>query len=99
MPEDYRSRFYADYVNTHYQPQQLLDRETYTKTGPFFERNYSLLLPTDRNSFILDIGCGAGQFLYFLRRRGYLNLFGVDTSAPMLELTRQFTELETLWNS
>lgn len=35
----------------------------------------------DKNSRIADIGCGDGQFLEFLKRRGYDQAIGVETNA------------------
>lgn len=32
----------------------------------------------DLDSAILDVGCGKGKLLYFLRNQGFINLFGVD---------------------
>ena len=39
------------------------------------------LLPPDRNSAILDMGCGDGALLQLLKRHGYTNLRGFDASA------------------
>ena len=36
------------------------------------------VLPKNRNSRILDIGCGTGDFLYALKMNGYKNLLGID---------------------
>jgi SAM-dependent methyltransferase len=36
------------------------------------------LAPEKRSARILDVGCGAGHFLYALRERGYTRLLGVD---------------------
>jgi SAM-dependent methyltransferase len=43
--------------------------------------------PPDRESRILDIGCGHGALLYFLRKAGYRNLQGVDGSKEQVELS------------
>lgn len=42
-------------------------------------------LPRDRNSAILDIGCGFGQMLKALKVEGYKNLTGIDISAEAIE--------------
>ena len=34
----------------------------------------------DRSARILDLGCGHGAFIYFLREAGYTNVVGVDKS-------------------
>jgi len=44
----------------------------------YFKKNYLKLLPTSKNAKILDIGCGRGQFLYFLRKEGYTDIKGID---------------------
>lgn len=37
---------------------------------------------------ILDIGCGVGQFLFYLKNKGFLNLVGIDISASQVELAQ-----------
>jgi 2-polyprenyl-3-methyl-5-hydroxy-6-metoxy-1,4-benzoquinol methylase len=39
----------------------------------------------DRRSSVLDLGCGYGRLTPLLKRRGFLNIFGYDSSAPMIE--------------
>ena len=46
-------------------------------------------LPSDKDSPILDIGCGAGQFLYFLRQKGYTNATGIDIATAQLTLANR----------
>jgi 2-polyprenyl-3-methyl-5-hydroxy-6-metoxy-1,4-benzoquinol methylase len=43
-----------------------------------YEDNFGPLLPPDKNAGILEIGCGAGQLLYYIRSKGYRSLVGVD---------------------
>jgi 2-polyprenyl-3-methyl-5-hydroxy-6-metoxy-1,4-benzoquinol methylase len=45
-------------------------------------------LPPDKNSFILDIGTGTGQFIYFLNRLGYTNSIGIDLDKESVELAK-----------
>jgi SAM-dependent methyltransferase len=42
-------------------------------------------LPEDRRIPILDMGCGAGQFLYLMNSRGYTEITGVDLSPVRVE--------------
>jgi 2-polyprenyl-3-methyl-5-hydroxy-6-metoxy-1,4-benzoquinol methylase len=54
-----------------------------------YDWNYKKLLPTSKQAKILDLGCGLGQFLYFLKASGYNNFLGVDVSQEMLDLCRK----------
>jgi SAM-dependent methyltransferase len=45
--------------------------------------------PSNRESRVLDIGCGHGALLYFLRREGFNNLRGTDGSREQVELSRR----------
>lgn len=42
------------------------------------EKTYRNILPTDKNSRILDIGFGTGWFMAACVRMGYTNVFGAD---------------------
>lgn len=42
------------------------------------EVNYCELLPSRRNASILDIGCGMGQFITYLRKNGYTDVAGIE---------------------
>lgn len=44
----------------------------------YYEDNYGRFLPKDTNAAILDIGCGPGDFVRFLHKRGYRNITAVD---------------------
>jgi len=43
----------------------------------------------NRNLKILDIGCGFGALLLSLKNEGFLNIRGIDSSAPAVEYCRQ----------
>jgi 2-polyprenyl-3-methyl-5-hydroxy-6-metoxy-1,4-benzoquinol methylase len=42
-------------------------------------------LPQERHIPILDMGCGAGQFLYLMNSRGYTEITGVDLSPARVD--------------
>jgi cyclopropane fatty-acyl-phospholipid synthase-like methyltransferase len=41
---------------------------------------------------ILEVGCGWGRLLYFLKLRGYLDIQGVDISFEQVKIARQVVE-------
>jgi 2-polyprenyl-3-methyl-5-hydroxy-6-metoxy-1,4-benzoquinol methylase len=45
-------------------------------------------LPESRSTPVLDIGCGSGQFLYFLRGLGYNDAVGIDVDRAQVETGR-----------
>ena len=63
----------------------MLDGKVYEGLRLFYHKNYSRWLPTDRQAHILDVGCGAGHFLYFLQNEGYDQAEGLDISEEMIE--------------
>lgn len=62
--------------------QQLTIRE------PVFRKFFLPVLPQDRQAKILDIGCGYGEFLCFLRRIGFAQTLGIDLDSKSLEIAR-----------
>jgi 2-polyprenyl-3-methyl-5-hydroxy-6-metoxy-1,4-benzoquinol methylase len=42
------------------------------------------MLPDDKGLAVLDFGCGGGEFLEFLTRKGLTNLRGIDRSAEQV---------------
>ena len=48
----------------------------------------------NKNKSLLDLGCGKGYFLYFLRKLGYKNLTGVETSISRASFAKELTKLE-----
>ena len=59
--------------------------ETRCRYYEWFTRGW---LPEDRDCRILDIGCGSGQFLYFLKKKGYTNARGIDLDRRQVEIGR-----------
>jgi 2-polyprenyl-3-methyl-5-hydroxy-6-metoxy-1,4-benzoquinol methylase len=60
-----------------------------TQRAPYLRRLISRHFPSDRDARILDLGCGSGTLLYFLREAGYKNIFGIDSSPEQIEQARQ----------
>ncbi|MDB4988123.1 MAG: Methyltransferase type 11 [Myxococcaceae bacterium] len=86
LPVDYRVRFYEQYHRAlDMKPVRPSESELSHLLRQFGGR-WDRWLPTDRTTRCLDIGCGIGEFLYFLRHRGFVNVTGIDLSAEELEI-------------
>ncbi len=46
--------------------------------SPAIDLNYRKFLPQRKDAKILDIGCGWGYFLYYLKKNGYSDIKGID---------------------
>ena len=46
---------------------------------------------SNKNSTVLEGGCGLGRWLFFLSRREYTNLIGVDFINPPLDIIKKIT--------
>jgi SAM-dependent methyltransferase len=77
---DYRADFYERYAmaSGHARPP---DAAEYAVAARQFRGRWAHLLPPHREAPILDLGCGAGHFVRFLRNAGYTRVEGVDRSA------------------
>lgn len=51
----------------------------------FYERVFFRHI-TDKNSRILDVGCGSGEFISLLKQRGYRNLHGVEIDDALINM-------------
>lgn len=51
-----------------------------------FEQVYGTVLPTSREGEVLDLGCGRGEWLEWMKHKGFYELNGVDLSAEELQI-------------
>lgn len=77
----YRSKLYSKYNSSLYGPNQADLKSSHEG----FQREYSDILPSNKNASILDVGCGMGHFVSYLRHKGFQNVRGVDHSVEQVE--------------
>lgn len=85
----YRARVFEYYHKTapaELRAEQAPDVSLYEET---FRRRYMPHLPREKDARILDLGCGLGTFLAFLKKEGYGRCCGVDGSPEVAELARR----------
>ncbi|WP_295452152.1 class I SAM-dependent methyltransferase [uncultured Thiodictyon sp.] len=89
---NYRARIYENYVNAGLNP---LAPHGLDPLEGFQARLYTLramvrrLAPPDKQSSILDLGCGHGAIVYALRQAGYQHVRGIDVSPEQVEAARR----------
>ncbi len=80
---------YDRYFETVYQQANSLTQEQFDAASRSFAAAYRSFLPENKDAAFLDIGCGAGHFLYFLQKSGYRNYTGIDISSQQVDVCRQ----------
>jgi SAM-dependent methyltransferase len=81
----YRQVLYANYRATQF---SALNADESADRTPEFDADYAGLLPQSPAARILDVGCGMGHFLQYLRIRGYQNIVGIDISPDQVAFCR-----------
>jgi 2-polyprenyl-3-methyl-5-hydroxy-6-metoxy-1,4-benzoquinol methylase len=60
--------------------------------GKAFDRYLRGWLPSEKDSAIIDVGCGRGRLLYFFKERKYINIQGVDISPEQVQLAKEICD-------
>jgi 2-polyprenyl-3-methyl-5-hydroxy-6-metoxy-1,4-benzoquinol methylase len=81
--KDSNNEVFKKYHDTFY--KELHRWRDYNNTSIGFGQWYHDCLPTDKKSRILDIGCGDGKFLFFLKKNGYTEIEGLELSYRLAE--------------
>lgn len=83
-----RKRLFDEYFNSVYIRSNILSVDEYENGVRDFDCNFGDFLPADKMAPIIDIGCGTGHFLYYLKKKGYTDFLGIDISAGQVEFCR-----------
>lgn len=92
LPVPYKQRLYDAYVSsgqaTLREVGSASAAQLFATNQPYVARIIRPLLPADKAATILDLGCGNGCYLYFIKQYGYTNLIGLDTSAEQVAIAQ-----------
>jgi SAM-dependent methyltransferase len=84
-PRDFRRELYRRYVSRF----KLETRLNAEPSVAWWDHKYLPLLEgLERGAPILELGCGAGELLAYLERRGFSHAMGIDISSEQVELAR-----------
>lgn len=84
-----REKMFSAYHPSIYSQSNVFTEEGYEDSCLHFDFNFQRDLPAEKDAHILDIGCGGGHFLYFLKKKGYTNSIGIDLSSEAIEMVRK----------
>ena len=84
-----RSECFAEYFESVFANSNTLDTAEFEKRSGEFDLQFGRFLPQDRNAKILDIGSGAGHFLYYLAQKGYSDYMGIDISPDQVGFCKE----------
>jgi tRNA G46 methylase TrmB len=59
---------YNKYLSNHLGKIHRGDEKDFLLMEKYFSKNYLKYLPRNKQSLIVDLGCGMGHFLYFLKK-------------------------------
>jgi cyclopropane fatty-acyl-phospholipid synthase-like methyltransferase len=77
--DEWRKRLFESYRST-------MDEASETGRNGARFRSFLKTLPERRDASIVDLGCGSGDLISFVKQRGYTNVIGVDVSREQVQL-------------
>lgn len=80
---------YDTYLESHFLSLNSPTKRAFEHMVKAYATWYKKFLPSNRDARILDIGCGMGHFLYFLKCEGYRNFLGIDISKQQIDFVKE----------
>jgi 2-polyprenyl-3-methyl-5-hydroxy-6-metoxy-1,4-benzoquinol methylase len=87
--ENERTKYFDEYMDSIFASGVKLTPEEFEQGAGDIEAMYGRFMPAARDAAILDVGSGAGHFLYFLKKKGYSNFTGIDMSPQQVEFCKK----------
>jgi len=76
---------YDSYFSTHFKRFYSDSQRGFKLSTEYFNANFRKFFPKHKDAQILEIGCGMGHLLYFLKKEGYINFIGIDISKEQID--------------
>lgn len=64
-------------------------KEAFKAVSDSYAFFYKKFLPKNKDAKILDLGCGMGHFLNFLKEEGYTDFWGIDISKGQIDFVKE----------
>lgn len=85
----YRERLYRSYLSTHMDALGPAGPAAIERDRRLFRALYRRFLPRTKDAAVLEIGCGTGSFLAFLRGEGFTHVHGIDVGEEQVAAARK----------
>lgn len=97
---DYREKFYQKYVsvNTSHLYGEF-SIEDIKRQFPVWRKYFSKFLPNNKEAVIVELGCGNGGLIYWLKKLGYKNVLGVDASIEQIKYAKKLGITDIIHNN
>ena len=89
MGKDYLRDLHKRYLEVTSVLSKSFDVNEFKRYAKGAKSLYYHLLPKDKKSRILDIGCGQGHFLFYLLSEGFGNVAGIDNSPEQVAFCKK----------
>ncbi|MDD3089736.1 MAG: class I SAM-dependent methyltransferase [Candidatus Omnitrophica bacterium] len=76
---------FDEYCDSIFKQSNDLSSEVFESTAENIGRALQGVLPRDKAARILDVGCGCGHFLHYMKRKGYVDVSGIDVSPQQVD--------------
>jgi len=88
--KNYKNKLFESYLDSHIRSREgLPESSDYLLNTKYFGKIIDRI-NINKDSKILDIGCGVGFFLYAFKRNDFTNLRGVEFSKELVEIANGF---------
>jgi len=87
--DDYFSNHYASINDINLNSEESI-RNWYRESAEVYEREFLPYAGTLQNKKVMELGCGIGGLLNFLKMKGGEKLLGIDSSEEQLSICRKF---------
>ena len=86
---EYRNWLYSNYHSNQANSSGTEAAKLVQTNLPWARRLIRRTMPADKNSKLVDLGCGYGRLLFGLKSMGYVNCLGVDWSESQLTVAHE----------
>lgn len=85
----FKDKLYNSYLSTGQSADDMNTKNIFSKRKVSHQHIINKHFPKNKNTTILDLGCGHGSFIYFIKHAGYKNVTGIDISREEVDMAHQ----------